>query len=310
MAKQLKLNDSEVQFIPESHEYRFQGKQLSGITNLLHRQLFPNEFDGISEAAISQAAQYGTSVHHSIEEFDSSWNNDGTVEVADYIEICKNNGLIHEASEYTVSDNRDYASNIDKVYRTGDSSFSIADIKTYGVMTPEKLEKARWQLSVYRYMFMLQNPKAKVDRLFIIHLRNRLRRDGETYDHISSLIPVDPIPSEIIKDLLETDLRGEQFNNPFSIPADIKNQEERIRTLISEKAQIEEELGNIKSNILSSMEILGIKSWMTDTMRLTRKLPTTRSSFNLQLFKKDHPEYDYDSYMKESQVSGSLLISI
>ena len=59
------------------------------------------------------------------------------------------------------------------------------------------------------------------------------------------------------------------------------------------------------------MESRNVKTWITDGgIRLTRKLPTTRSSLNLTKLKEEHPEIDYDLYMKESQVSGSLTIAI
>ena len=179
---------------------------------MLQRQLFPDEFDGVPEEAIQQAALYGTEVHESIEQFDSFWTNDGTQEVADYIDICTTNGLIHERSEYTVTDGMNWASNIDKVFRRGDSTFDLADLKNYGTMTPEKQEKARWQLSIYAYLFETLNPNATVGKLYIIHLRNKLKKDGTT-DHIANLIEVDRIPSEVCKKLLDTDLAGEIFEN-------------------------------------------------------------------------------------------------
>ena len=138
----IQLNDSGVLFNREEHTYLLNGKYLSGITDMLHRQLFPNEFDGVPEEAIQQAALYGTSVHESIEAFDSSWTNDGTQEVADYIDICHNNALTHERSEYCVTDGANWASNIDKVFRRDDTTFDIADMKTYGTMTVDKREKA------------------------------------------------------------------------------------------------------------------------------------------------------------------------
>lgn len=307
--KRIELKESGVFFNEELHQYWLDGKELSGITGMIQRQLFPGEYDGIDGAVLNAAAEYGTSVHSSIEDFDKNWNNDGTVEVADYIEICKQYGLVHEASEYIVSDNKDWASMIDKVYRVSDDTFSIGDIKTYGVMTPEKLEKARWQLSIYAYFFELQNRKAKVDRLFIIHLRNKVKKNGTT-DHISEVIFIDRIPSDICKELLDAELNEERFCNPLDIPEEYKEQEEEIRTLIQTKNEAEERLAEIKAKILSDMEILGVKSWATDTMRITRKFPTTRTSFNLQAFKKDHPDIDFESYMKISNMSGSLVISI
>ena len=309
MNKTIQLNDSGVLFNREEHTYEFNGKFLSGITEMLQRQLFPDEFDGVPEEAIQQAALYGTEVHESIEQFDSFWTNDGTQEVADYIDICTTNGLIHERSEYTVTDGMNWASNIDKVFRKSETVFDIADVKTYGTMTPEKQEKARWQLSVYAYLFETLNPNATVGKLYIIHLRNKLKKDGTT-DHIANLIEVDRIPSEVCKKLLDTDLAGEIFENPYDIPADIAEQEDEIRNLIQTKKEVEERLNELKSEILSRMEETQVRSWNTETMKLTRKLPSTRYSFDLNRFKSDHPEFNYDDYMKKSTVGSSLLITV
>lgn len=307
--KRVELKNSGVVFNEELHEYWLGDKQLSGITGMIQRQLFPDEFEGVPEEMMMAAAEYGTDVHASIEDFDKHWINDGTQEVADYIEICKEHGLVHECSEYCVTDDKNWASMIDKVYRFDDTTFDIGDIKTYGTMTSDKLEKARWQLSIYAYLFELQNKKAKIGRLFIIHLRNKLKKDG-TFDHIKDVIFVNRIPSDVCKELMDCDLRGEQFNNPYSIPENIRNQESEIRELIQTKNKVEERLSVLKSNILSEMEMLDVRSWFTDTMRLTRKLPGTRSSFDLQAFKKTHPDIDFEPYMKTSKVAGALVISI
>ena len=202
-----------------------------------------------------------------------------------------------------------WASNIDKVFRKSETVFDLADVKTYGTMTPEKQEKARWQLSIYAYLFETLNPNATVGKLYIIHLRNKLKKGGTT-DHIANLIEVDRIPSEVCKKLLDTDLAGEIFENPYDIPADIAEQEEEIRHLIQTKKEVEERLNELKSEILSRMDETQVRSWNTETMKLTRKLPSTRYSFDLNRFKSDYPEFDYDAYMKTSAVGSSLLISI
>ena len=307
--KRIELTDSGVLFNKELHEYWLGNKQLSGITRMLQRQLFPNEFEGIPEAMIQEAARYGTEVHESIELFDSSWLNDGTQEVQDYISLCKEYGLVHERSEYTVTDGENWASNIDKVYRYSDDTFSLGDIKTYGTMTSEKIEKARWQLSIYAYFFELQNKGARVEKLFIIHIRNKVKADG-TFDHISEILPVERIPSQTCKGLLDADLQGKKFANPYSIPDKYKEQEGYIRRLIQTKNETEASLNEIKSEILEDMEAIGARTWETDTMRLTRKMPSIRVSFNATKFKEDHPEIDFTPYERTSNVSGSLLIAV
>ena len=202
--KRIELKESGVLFNEEEHSYWLDGKELSGITGILQRQLFPTEFDGIPQRFIQGAADYGTCVHQSCEDFDKNWINDGTQEVDDYIQLCKDYGLVHECSEYTVTDGANWASKIDKVYRVSSDEFSLGDIKTYGQMTPEKLEKARWQLSIYAYFFELMNKKAKVAQLFVIRLRNKMKKDG-SFDHIKEIVFVNRIPSEVCKELLDCD---------------------------------------------------------------------------------------------------------
>ena len=309
MAKRIELTDSGVIFDPENHTYELNGTYLSGVTDLLTRQLFPDMYTSIPRKILDAAAEYGTSVHQSCEDFDTRWYNDGTQEVQDYIQLCQEHSLTHEASEYTVTDYIAYASKIDKLFRVSDNTFDLADLKTYGKMTPEKLEKARWQLSIYAYLFELQNKDAKARQLYILHLRNKQKKDG-SFDHISALIPVKRIPSEICKELLDTDLRGEQFQSPYSIPDNILEQEAHIKELVETKARVDEELGEIKAEILNEMEARNVKTWMTDGIKFTRKLPTTRASLNLAMLKEAHPEIDYEQYMKESQVSSSLTITV
>ena len=110
--------------------------------------------------------------------------------------------------------------------------------------------------------------------------------------------------------VLDADLAGLQFVNPYEIPKEFKKQEPVIRELLQTKAKIEEKLSSIKASILLEMESTGAKTWLTDTMRISRKLPSTRTSFNLVAFKSDHPDLEYDAYMKTTQVGGSLQIAI
>jgi hypothetical protein len=179
----------------------------------------------------------------------------------------------------------------------------LADVKTYSTLDSERFDKARWQLSLYGMMFESLNPKAKVRNLYIIHLRNKNSR-------ICQLIPVSRIPADICAELLSADLNGEQFVNPYVIPDEIKSQEEHIRNLILIKQATEQELAEVKSSILTIMEAQGVKSYQGDHIRITRKLPTTRSSFVMAAFKEANPTIDLEPYMRTSNVAGSVTITI
>lgn len=303
------LNDSGVVFNKEEHTYSLNGRMLSGITAMIQKYLFPDEYNNIPQRVIELAGSYGTEIHDKLEAFDTNWTSDGSQIIEDYISICKEYGLVHEASEYTVSDGSYWASNVDKTYRTGPNSFILADIKTYGSLTPDKLSKARWQLSILQYLFCLTNPKAKVEKLLIIHLRHKVRKDGSV-DHIKNVIEVQAIPQEIVKDLLHAAETDGIFLNPYSIPAKYAEQEAHIRELLIQKEAIDAELADIKSRFLETMTLLNITRWDTETgMRITRKLPSTRSSFDLASFKREHPGLNYDDHFKTSNVSGSLTFA-
>lgn len=69
----IELTQSGVIFNEELHEYWLGDKQLSGITEALRKQLHPDMYSAIPKRILEQAAQYGTSVHKSIEEFQKNW---------------------------------------------------------------------------------------------------------------------------------------------------------------------------------------------------------------------------------------------
>lgn len=305
----IELKPSDVIFDEEKHEYWLNGQQLQGITDPIKQMLHPDLYAGIPLSIIRKAGEYGKAVHHDIYDFDHNFINSGTVEVQDYISLCKAHGLVHEASEYTVTDGKHFASNIDKIYRVSDDTVSIGDIKTYGVLTPEKQELARYQLSTYAWMLQLQNPKLKIDRLFILHIRNKVTASGKV-EHIAGIVFLNRVPSFICEELLECYLNGTAFMNPYDIPSDIASEGTHIRELIETKERVEAELNDIKKRIYSTMETMDVKTWITDDgLRLTRKLPTQRSSFNLSLFKQENPTIEFENYMKVSTVAGSLLIT-
>lgn len=310
--ERIELKNSGVVFNETAHTYHLNGKELSGITGMLSRQLFDGkEFEGIPLSRIEAAAQYGTEVHKAVQRFNEEWIFDGDQETADYIRICKENGLVCEANEYNVSDFKNWSSNIDIVFRASETSFHLTDIKTFSVLDADRLLKARFQLSIYALLFEGQNPEAKVDNLYIIHLRNKPRKDG-TFDHISELIPISRISPEICQDLLDTDLRGEKWHNPLcDVPEYVSTHEAEIRELIQTKTAAEERLAEIKAQVLSIMEAQDTRNLTTNKgMKLTRKLPSQRSSFDFKTFKADNPDTDYSPYMKVSEVAGSLAIAV
>ena len=202
-----------------------------------------------------------------------------------------------------------WSSNIDLVTRLSDTEFGLCDIKTYSnaKLTKSQLTKARYQLSIYAYLFELQNKGAIVKELTVIHICNKIKKDG-TINHVAELVPIDRIPGDICKALLDATLKGEQFQNPYELPKEVSGKVKRIIKLIQAKKEAEEELNIIKKDIFETMIFLDVNNWRGEGISITRTSDTTRSSYDLASFKKAFPDLPYDNYIKTSNVAGSLKI--
>lgn len=196
----IELINNGILFKEEEHEYWLGNKQLFGITQAIQKQVAGQEYDNCPEYLIKRAGEYGSGVHKSIERLINEFEHDGTLEVEDFRKLTK--GMNIESCEYNVSDMEHWSSNIDLVTRLSDTEFGLCDIKTYSnaKLTKSQLTKARYQLSIYAYLFELQNKGAIVKELTVIHICNKIKKDG-TINHVAELVPIDRIPGDICKAL-------------------------------------------------------------------------------------------------------------
>lgn len=297
----MKLNDNNIQFDKEAHKYYLDGVELQGITGVLKRQLFPDEYKNVDEATLKAAAEYGSLVHEHCELADSF--KVGTIaEAQNYLVITAGNGMIHEASEYLVTDGESFASAIDKVYRTGADSFDLADIKT-----TYKLNKdyVRWQLSVYAYFFELCNPGASVGHLYALWLRSK--KEGE---NIAQRVEVERIPADVVRALLDAEKNGEQFVSPYNMPEDIDTGS--LARKMRQLAELQKEVDEMKAALLERMQGAGVTKWEGAGVTLTRKAGAVRKGFDYKKLRKEHAELEdiFANYDTESVTKESILVTI
>ena len=300
----MELIKSQVIFDQQAHTYTTpDGVCLQGITGMLERQLFPDKYSGVPEFVMRKAAERGSLIHEVCELIDDLGIEHESEEAKGYKRLKEAYNLQYEAGEYIVSDNEHFASPIDKVYRESDTEFSLADIKT-----TYKLDKeyVRWQLSVYAYFFELQNPEAKVKRLFAIWLR------GE----IAELAEVERIPDDVIKKLLECEINRVKFTNPYALPATASSlplkyleMEQSIVEIDSQEKYWKEQKKILMDGIMQEMVKAGAYSWEGDSVKFTRKKESIRKGFDTKAFERDYPEI-YAKYIAETPVSGSVTLKI
>lgn len=292
----MKLNESSVCFNQEAHTYTLDGKELSGVTSLLDRQIFKNKYTGVSETVLNKAANRGSLIHKTIELVDGLGIESDLAEVQAYIDLKKQHGLNTHANEYLVSDNDHVASSIDIVF----DDCSLADIKTTSHLDRDYVS---WQLSIYAYLFELQNPGLKANKLYAIWLPQK--RYGKP-----ALVEVERKPAELVQELIECDKRGEEFMLPdtqsqeLQVSADVIDEVANISRQMKEmKARYEE----LQQGLLELMKQSNVKSFKCDRLSLSYKEPSTRKSIDSKLLESKYPQI-YEECLKESLVKESITI--
>ena len=294
----IKLVESQVAFNQEEHTYSLNGIALKGITGMIKSQLFPDMYKDIPQYILDKAAERGTMVHESIELFDAGFEpKDTTPELESYKRIKRENELTTLANEYIVTDKEHFASAIDLVLCKGEDVI-LADLKT--TYTLDK-EYVRWQLSIYAYLFELQNPELNVSKLYALWLR----------DDKSEFAEVKRVEIDTIKDLLQCEVEGRKFNIPVgntdSMPSEIKQAEKAVYTLVQQIKELNAQKEKLSKGLLKLMQDNDVKTYKGEHITLSRKAASTREDIDKAKLKKEYPEV-YAACVKITNIKESLQI--
>lgn len=304
MAELIKLKEWDGTFNESTHEYfTSDGVQLQGVTGMLRRRIFKDEYKGVSQEVLMNAAERGHLVHSQCEFFDLMGVGTEIPEVYNYSNLVKENNLEHVATEYLISDDEHYASAIDKVFHPKDGAeneFILADIKTTYNFNSEYVS---WQLSVYAKMFEEMNPNAKVVGLKGIWLREDARRGS-----IHKMYDIERKPAAMVEELISCDIEDREFNGTI-IPQYISDNIDELRLLTERAKEIEERKKEIVGEILKNMQSDNIQKCDVGTILITRKAGAVRTTFDTKKFKEEHEDL-YDTYVKTSTSAESLQITL
>lgn len=294
------LQESGIRFDKEQHRYFLGVAELSGITGFIKKRVFPNKYKDIPQWILDRAASNGTLIHESIELLDGGFPPaEMSDELKNYQRIKKENNLTTVANEYIVTDKEHFASGIDLVLTNDKEEIILADIKTTSVLDKEYVS---WQLSIYAYLFEMQNPSLKADKLFVIWLR------GDKSEYAE----VERIDTEIIKDLLQCEVDGKQFVNPLAkpeadVPVAIKNAEYSVYTLVTQLKELNEKKKQLSEGLLKLMQENDVKSYKGQYITLSRKAAYTKKSIDSKKLEKKYPEV-YAACIKETNYPETIQI--
>ena len=298
----VKLHDCGVVFNAEHHTYTLDGKELSGITSIIGKYLFPNMYSNVSESVLEAARERGSMVHAGLEaEFNLGMFAD-LPEIVAYRELAKQHKIKQIAAEYIVTDYNSIATCIDNVaYVNGE--LALLDYKTTSVLNIEYL---RWQLSLESLMFTMVN-QCSVAKAYAVHLPKP--KDGVCE---AKLVEIELIPCSYLMSLLDAFNAGsEDFINP------LRNMGDEFETILEQYRQAEEYLLDVKETVKyyeniqaeckeklkAIMDERKVTTYEGSGVKVTRSADTIRKTFDLKLLQEQCPKFPA-KWMKEIETKG------
>ena len=304
------LVSSPVQFNEDGHTYTLNGNLLQGVTPII-AWLFPETYQGIPKSVLNQAAAYGSLIHKKCELADSMGIIDEDI-VRDYMDVMQQKGLKVMLSEYLVSDERNIASSIDKVTE----DFDLCDLKTTSKV---HIPNVTMQLSIYAWLFEMQNPDVKAGELYCIWLpkpqygqADIIRLHRVSSDISSEIVQMylcgaEPLQARAI--LAQTGFEFERQKQTGDIPEVFSDLMDELITIYEAKKQIEEREKAIKEIVLSQMQKDGADKWGNDLIQFTRKGEYERTSIDTTALKKKMPEV-FENFKKVTKVAESITYKV
>lgn len=304
------LVESPVVFEPEHHTYNLDGKELSGVTAIV-KWLFPDTYAGIPEDILMRAAEYGTLIHGKCELADSMGIADEPI-IKEYQRIIKDAGLEVLCSEYLVSDCKDIASSIDKVF-TDDS---LGDIKTTSKVHEANVQL---QLSIYAYLYELQTGR-KANKLYLIWLpkpqygtpmvKELQRIPSGVCEFIIQVFVAGGDPLSVISHVSQyLSYQQEHKRTKGEIPDELSSIVEELMMVKQQLNELSERESELKKTILTVMQRNSEDTWGNDLIQFTRKAAYQRESIDTKALKANEPSI-YESYKKVTTVAESLTYKL
>lgn len=300
------LKKSPVTFRSEDHTYWLGKKELKGITSTLVKRAYPDTYkrpDNYTEEewndVLMNAAAKGSNMHETIELYDELGAMSDLPELQSYIRIKDENNFTVLATEYIVSDEKNYATAVDKVFLKPDGSIILVDFKRTSSL---HIDDVTCQQSICKRLFEKQNPDLKVAEIYVMWLR----------EEKSKFIKLTPWADEALNLLIECDKEDQPFDIQKiygNLPIKFAQVESEVARIETEVKRLQETQKLLRDGLYKLMEDANVKSWSGSKVKLTRVLPTTGKTFDSKRFEQEHPEL-YKEYLKESVRSGTLKITV
>lgn len=302
-----------IEFYPETHTYYVNGDvaQIS-VTELLAKHGISPDYSGVSKATLKVAAEKGKVVHKDIEDF---LNKRKPTETPDgnLFEEWADNNLDSATAELVLA--YDYAGmwvagTADLVGYLKDGTPFIADHKTTSTLHTESV---RWQLSLLDYMARHVKDGALNGKVFKWGGAKKLLCFW-FHDGAMAVKELERIDDEEIEKLLNAEYNDKIYQRAEltveeDLRAEIEKAEQTLFAIEKTYKAAKTNAETLRAKLCEEMKKQKIKSWETDTLKITLIAPQERVGLDGEKVKKQFPQV-YAACQKLTQVKASVRVTI
>lgn len=287
--------NEELQFDPITHTYyRADGSTLISVTQLLDKNGLSPNYSGVDEETLKTSAERGTLIHKEIENYIKKGEIGFTNECAEFVSYAREHNLEIVACE-KVYHNDIVAGTCDLVIKE-DGMYVFCDHKTTKTLHKDSVA---WQDTLYAYLSGLPHK----DYGYAFHYT----------DKGLEVVKVALKPLAEVEKLIQAEREGRLYKAELEVSdtelAVIYEAEKIIERAKAEVKEAEARKKEVYEAVMNAMKEKGIKTYETDTMRITLKDGYTKTTIDTTRLKKENPLVA-KAYEKTSEVAESLVITL
>jgi predicted peroxiredoxin len=286
--------EEKLMFDPQTHTYTLNGKDLISVTQLLAKHGLSPNYNGVDEDTLKASAERGTLIHKEIEDYIKKGEVGFTKECAEFVSYAREHNLKIVACE-VVYHNDIVAGTCDLVIEE-DGEYVFGEHKTTSTLHKDSVA---WQDTLYAYLSKLPHK----DYCYAFHYTD----EGLEVTKIALK------PLEEAENLIQAEREGKIYKAELEVIdtelAVIYEAEKIIERAKAEKEEAEARKKEVYEAVMKAMKEKGIKTYETDTMRITLKDGYTKTTIDTTRLKKENPLVA-KAYEKTSEVAESLVVTL
>lgn len=274
--------------------YREDGSTLISVTQVLAKHGLSPNYNGVDEELLKARAERGKLIHKEIENYIKTGEVGFTKECAEFVSYAREHNLKIVACE-VVFHNDIVAGTCDLIIEE-DGENVFCEHKSTSTLHKDSVA---WQDSLYASLSKLPHK----DYCYAFHYTEEGLR----------VVKIDLKPKEEVEKLLECERKGEIYKQELVIEgfelAKFYEAEQIIIKAKEEQKRAEETQKEVYEAILKAMEEQGVKTYETDTMKITYVAPTKRVTLDTARLRKENPLMA-KAYEKETTTKASLRVTL